>query len=47
MSVRYSVIPGRGRKPANPESRSASGLAGFRVRRFATPRNDQEMEAAR
>jgi len=36
MSAYLFVIPGRGRQPANPESRSAFGLAGFRVRRLAS-----------
>jgi hypothetical protein len=47
MTIHHSVIPGRGPMPANPESTNAFGLLGFRVRRFATPRNDRKAEALR
>jgi hypothetical protein len=40
MAVLSVVIPGHGRKPANPESRKLCSAAGFRARRFAAPRND-------
>jgi len=39
------VIPGRGRKPASPESiRRSAAEYGFRARRFAPSRNDGELE---
>ena len=41
------VIPGRGRKPANPESSPSENASGFRVRAFSVSRNDETMGARR
>jgi hypothetical protein len=38
------VIPGRGRKPANPESMIGFGGYGFRARPFGASRNDRKLK---
>jgi penicillin-binding protein 1C len=39
-TTNLSVTPGRGRKPANPESTVTAAAHGFRARAFSAPRND-------
>ena len=43
MSANFTVVIPRRAEGANPESRHSAIASGFRVRRFAAPRNDEGM----